>query len=137
MTALTGGEAVTPALAAGLRAVSPDPWNVYGPTETTIYATLDPIGTDEPVPIGRPVDNTHAYVLDAAAAARPVGVTGELYIGGAGVGPRLPRRPALTAERFLPDPAPDHPGARMYRTGDLARWRPTAVSTSSAAPTTR
>jgi non-ribosomal peptide synthetase component F len=71
------------------------------------------------VPIGRPIGNAQVYVLDAARALVPNGVTGELYIGGAGVARGYLRRPSLTAERFVPDPHGDVPGARLFRTGDL------------------
>ncbi|MBX6767451.1 MAG: AMP-binding protein, partial [Actinomadura rubrobrunea] len=100
--------------------------HVYGPTETTTFATFHraspPVrGT---VPIGRPMDNTRVYVLDEATRQPvPVGVPGELYIGGLGVARGYLGRPELTEQRFLPDPY-GPPGARMYRTGDLVRWRP-------------
>ena len=101
--------------------------NTYGPTEATIVATrrelsdLAPGGT---VPIGRPIPGARAYVLDRFLAPVPPGVRGELWIGGAGVARGYLGRPDLTAERFVPDPFADEPGARLYRTGDLAVLRP-------------
>ncbi|GAA2372522.1 amino acid adenylation domain-containing protein [Dactylosporangium salmoneum] len=97
--------------------------NTYGPTETTIIATaaLLDASADRP-PIGRPIDGTSAAVLDRAGRPVPPGVAGELAIGGAGVARGYLGRPALTAERFEPDPL-GPPGARRYRTGDLVRWR--------------
>ncbi|MBO4207984.1 non-ribosomal peptide synthetase [Micromonospora echinofusca] len=105
--------------------------NEYGPTETTVGCCWAewPLGElgPGPLPIGRPNDNTVLRVLDADLALVPVGVTGELYIGGAQVGRGYLGRPDLTAERFVPDPFADVPGARLYRTGDLARYRPDGV----------
>jgi aspartate racemase len=104
--------------------------NTYGPTEATVVATVcqpdDPTGSGGallPVPIGRPLRNTRVYVLDAHRQPVPVGVPGELYIGGDGVARGYLNRPELTAERFLPDPAATNPASRLYRTGDLVRWR--------------
>ncbi|HEX7240849.1 MAG TPA: amino acid adenylation domain-containing protein, partial [Longimicrobiaceae bacterium] len=99
--------------------------NLYGPTEDTIYSTCSVVEPDaERVLVGRPLAGTRAYVLDAALHPAPPGVTGELYLAGAGLARGYAGRPDLTAERFLPDPFPEAPGARMYRTGDLARWLP-------------
>jgi amino acid adenylation domain-containing protein len=98
-------------------------FNGYGPTETTICATLatgwDPERTP---PIGRPISNTQVYVLDTHMRPAPVGVPGELYIGGDGVARGYLRLPELTAVSFVPDPFGDRPGARLYRTGDRVRW---------------
>ncbi|UYK74852.1 amino acid adenylation domain-containing protein [Xanthomonas sacchari] len=125
--ALTGGEALTPALSAALGTRVAQLWNGYGPTETTIYssvARIDPQQTFVHSCIGTPVDNTRIYVLDAARRLVPIGAVGEIHIGGIGVSLGYLNRPELTAERFLPDPFSDQPDARMYRTGDLGRWRP-------------
>ena len=100
-------------------------YNLYGPSETTTFSTWLKISRDmegEPH-IGRPIANTQIYILDALGELVPIGVTGEMYIGGAGVARGYLNRPELTAERFLRNPFSATPGARMYRTGDLARWR--------------
>ncbi|MFI0825161.1 amino acid adenylation domain-containing protein [Streptomyces roseolus] len=124
LRALVGGEAVPPALAERLAATTGRAWNVYGPTETTVWSTahrLEPgAGT---VSIGRPLANTRVYVLDERLRPVPVGVPGDLYLGGDGVARGYRDRPALTAERFLPDPFAPRPGARMYATGDTVRLR--------------
>ena len=97
--------------------------NNYGPTEATVVATSGRIEAGQALHIGRPVSNGTVYLLDEQQRPVPIGVTGELYVGGAGVARGYLNRPELTAERFLRDPFSDDPQARMYRTGDLARWR--------------
>lgn len=122
-----GGEALAPELARSLCERSEAVWNLYGPTETTVWSTRQRLRRggweDGPVPIGRPIANTRIYVLDQAKNPVPVGVAGDLWIGGAGVALGYHGRPELTAERFLPDPFCAEEDARMYYTGDLARWR--------------
>ncbi|MEW6445860.1 MAG: amino acid adenylation domain-containing protein [Pseudomonadota bacterium] len=101
-------------------------YNLYGPSEDTTYSTweLVPSGTMEAVTIGRPIANTQAYILDDRLQPVPIGVTGELYLAGAGVSRGYLKRPELTEERYLRDPFSNDPAARMYRTGDLARYLP-------------
>ena len=117
---LCGGEALPRALADCLLERSERVWNVYGPTETTIWssATRVAIGTG-PIVIGPPIANTQFYLLDQRLHQVPIGVAGELYIGGAGLARGYWKRPELTAERFLPNP---FASGRMYKTGDLGRW---------------
>ena len=101
-------------------------WNTYGPTECSIDVTAqaaDPSVTGGPVPIGRPLPGLKVLVLDPGGTPVPVGVPGELYVGGVGVARGYAGRPDLTAERFVPDPYAAEPGARLYRTGDQVRWR--------------
>jgi amino acid adenylation domain-containing protein len=126
-TLLAGGEELPPELAMkwlrpGLRFV-----NAYGPTETAVIATYGEVTQSafdpaQPVPIGLPSANYQAYVLDPGLAPVPVGVVGELHIGGAGVARGYLNRPELTREKFVPDPF--RPGGRLYKTGDLCRRRP-------------
>ena len=121
--AMSTGEALPRELANDLLGRVGSLWNLYGPTETTIWSTCGRIDSREgPISIGRPVDNTTVYLLDSAGQLVPTGAAGELYIGGFGVGRGYLNRPDLTAERYLPDPYAKEPGARMYRTGDLVRF---------------
>ncbi|GAA1737698.1 amino acid adenylation domain-containing protein [Luedemannella helvata] len=121
VTALVGGEALPLDVARDLRGRVTRLVNVYGPTETTIWSTAWEVPADpREVVIGRPIANTQVHVLDPDGRPAPVGVPGELCVGGAGVARGYLGRPALTAERFVPNPVD---GGRMYRTGDRARWR--------------
>ncbi|WP_330207244.1 amino acid adenylation domain-containing protein [Pseudomonas sp. AM14(2022)] len=97
--------------------------NNYGPTEATVVATSGRIDAGQALHIGKPVSNATVYLLDEQQQPVPLGVTGELYVGGAGVARGYLNRAELSAERFLRDPFSAEPGARLYRTGDLARWR--------------
>lgn len=105
--------------------------NAYGPTENAVitcaYVLAADRGVEEPLPIGPPISNTRAYVLDSYGAPAAIGVSGELYCGGDGVALGYVNRPELTADRFLPDPFSSESGARMYRSGDAARWRADGV----------
>jgi amino acid adenylation domain-containing protein/thioester reductase-like protein len=144
---LCGGEALTNDLAEKLLARGAALWNVYGPTETTIWSTIHRVdsvrsGISNTVPIGRPIANTQIYILDSNLQPVPVGVIGDLYIGGDGVSRGYLNRPELTAERFIPHPFTPLPlgdpltgagwtgvrgrgeGNLIYKTGDLARYLP-------------
>ena len=119
---LCGGEALTAELAGSLLSTGADLWNVYGPTETTIWSTVHQIeqpGTQ--IAIGCPIDNTTAYILDSQQQLLPVGVPGKLYLGGAGLARGYRSAPELTAERFIHPPVAG--GERLYDTGDLATRR--------------
>ena len=126
LKAMVGGEALPGALARRMRELGGPVLNLYGPTETTIWSTamaLDGDDLDAP-PIGRPVWNTTVHVLDKSMQLVPVGVQGDLYIGGIGLADGYLNRPELTAERFLPNPFGE---GRLYKTGDIARWREDGV----------
>jgi amino acid adenylation domain-containing protein len=120
-----GGEAFPRELAAELLAWNIPLWNFYGPTEATVWATNLRVTSADfrgaYVPIGHPMRNVTARVLDEDGAPVPAGSTGELYLGGPGLARGYWKRSDLTAQRFIPDPFSDNPGARLYRTGDLAR----------------
>jgi non-ribosomal peptide synthetase component F len=96
--------------------------NVYGPTECTVDTTVCFIQDSQSASLGVPLPNIRTYVVDSQLFLSPIGVAGELCISGAGVGRGYENQPALTAERFVPDPFSNVPGSRMYRTGDSARW---------------
>src|SRR5450432_712336 len=128
-TILAGGEKLSENHIEKLRNTYPsiEIINGYGPTENTTFSLTYPITDkqiDQPIPIGRPLSHRSAYVLNAQQQLCAVGVVGELYVGGAGVGRGYLNQPDLTVENFLPDPFSSEPGARMYRTGDLARSLP-------------
>ena len=120
---LCGGEALPKELAANLLQRASALWNMYGPTETTIWSTVKQIiNTEEPITIGRPIQNTQIYILNEANRLAEPGATGELVIGGEGVAAGYLNRPELTAERFIDHPFSAVPGAKLYKTGDLARF---------------
>ncbi|WP_257165209.1 non-ribosomal peptide synthetase, partial [Bradyrhizobium sp. SRS-191] len=118
---LCGGEALPPDLALRLADGSSASWNLYGPTETTVWSSLSRIATERRISIGHAIANTQLHVLDDHGELVPVGVAGELYLGGAGLARGYLGRADLTAERFVPSPFGD--GERLYRTGDLVRRR--------------
>jgi len=122
---LCGGEAMPRELANQLLERGAELWNMYGPTETTIWSTLDKIEPrDGALTIGRPIANTQIYLLDRHWQVVPLGVHGALHIGGDGLARGYFQRPELTAEKFIPDAHAQKPGARIYHTGDLARYLP-------------
>ncbi|WP_315758264.1 non-ribosomal peptide synthetase [Bradyrhizobium sp. SZCCHNRI2007] len=124
---LSGGEALASDLARRLGALGSEVWNVYGPTETTVWSARHRLDATDPLPLlGSPIGNTRLYVLDTELNLAPVGVAGELFIGGDGLARGYWKRAALSAGRFIPDPFGSD-GARLYRTGDLARWRADGV----------
>jgi amino acid adenylation domain-containing protein len=137
LRSLCGGEALPLALAQQLCPRSAALWNLYGPSETTVWSTLSRVDARAgPVRIGRPIGNTQVYVLDRQQQVVPVGVAGELYIGGAGLARGYLGRPELTAARFVPNPfvpadaagggredGARGPGSRLYQTGDRVRWQ--------------
>jgi amino acid adenylation domain-containing protein len=121
--ALCGGETLPADLSASLLSeeMFDQVWNLYGPTETTVWSTAARLEKGTTASIGRPLSNTLAYVLDRNMQLAPIGVPGELFIGGSGVARGYLNRPALTAQRFVPNPFGE--GDRLYRTGDIVRWR--------------
>jgi amino acid adenylation domain-containing protein len=116
------GEACPPELVARWRSVTGRIFNAYGPTETSMWVAGTDLDGTRPTTIGRPIANNRIYLLDRYLNRVPVGVVGELYIGGVAVARGYLRQPRLTAERFIPDPHGKVAGARLYRTGDLARY---------------
>jgi amino acid adenylation domain-containing protein len=122
---LCGGEVLSRRLSRRLTESGASVWNLYGPTETTIWSTMYRVEPSErPVYIGRPIANTQIYILDAHMQPVPIGVHGDLYIGGAGLARGYMNRAELTAERLIHNPFSDDPESRLYRTGDRARHRP-------------
>ena len=124
LRALCGGEPLNRDLANQLLERCGELWNMYGPTETTIWSTARRVESGSgPILIGGPIANTEVYILDSRLQPTPVGVPGEIFIGGEGVARGYLKRTELTQERFVADPFCNQPGARMYRTGDSARYR--------------
>ena len=123
---ILGGEAVPPSLARQIKEVMPGELNnMYGPTENTVYSTSHSVDRfDNIIPIGRPLANNSAYILDHRLEPVPLGVVGDLYLAGNQIARGYLNRPDLTAERFIPDPFSLKPGERMYATGDIARYLP-------------
>ena len=133
---LSGGEALPAQLADQLREIAKEVWNLYGPTETTIWSTIYKVGdrlkpTEESsviTPIGCPIGNTEIYILDSYHQPTPISVPGELHIGGVGLARGYLNRPELTQEKFIPNPFEGlhihNQSSRLYKTGDLARYLP-------------
>ena len=125
---LCGGEALSRDLAMHLQKKSREVWNLYGPTETTIWSTVKRLSSDTPfaevISIGHPIANTQIYILDKHLQPVPIGVSGEIHIGGDGLARGYLNRPELTAEKFIADPFSDDSCSRLYKTGDLARYQP-------------
>jgi len=122
---LSGGEPLSSELAEKLLGNSDELWNMYGPTETTIWSTIEKVTSADHITVGKPIDNTHIVILDNNNQLVPIGVPGELCIGGTGVALGYLKRPELTADKFIANPVNtnlEHAGETIYRTGDLARW---------------
>ncbi|MEX3611468.1 MAG: amino acid adenylation domain-containing protein [Burkholderia sp.] len=115
---LCGGEGLPTRLKQRFDEIGTTVWNLYGPTETTIWSTLAKLDANASIHIGRPIANTQAYVLDEDGREQPIGIEGELYLGGAGLAQGYHGQPERTSQAFI-----GHPLGRLYRTGDLARWR--------------
>ncbi|MEP6802071.1 MAG: amino acid adenylation domain-containing protein [Acidobacteriota bacterium] len=121
---LCGGEPLSRDLADALLCRGGSLWNMYGPTETTIWSAVLRVSAGEGLPgIGPPIANTQLYVLDEELSPVPIGVRGEVFIGGTGLARGYWKQPSLTAERFVPDPFRHEHGARLFRTGDVGRFR--------------
>lgn len=119
---LCGGEALSANLRQSFLKTASEAWNLFGPTETTIWSTLSPILEQQPITIGRPIANTQVYVIDSHEKPVPIGVPGELCIGGDGLSRGYLNQPGLTAEKFVENPFLAN--TKIYKTGDLARWLP-------------
>jgi len=123
LVVLCGGEALSRSLADSLLSCAKIVWNMYGPTESTIWSSVFEVRAgNEPVSIGRPIGNTQMYILDEALQPTPIGVSGELYIGGDGLARGYLGRDALTAEKFVRNPFSEDENTRLYKTGDLCRY---------------
>jgi len=120
---LCGGEALPKDLVGKLTARTSQLWNMYGPTETTIWSTVKLIESDENITIGKPIANTQVYIVDENMNSLTDGEIGEIIIGGDGVAAGYLNRPELTAERFIDNPFSGKPGDKMYRTGDLGKYQ--------------
>ena len=117
------GEPIPLRVLEGLDTINTKVRNLYGPTEDTTYSTISVLEKGKPITIGKPISNTRIYIgIDGALS--PIGVTGEVYIGGAGLARGYLNKPELTREKFIKDPFSKETGARLYRTGDLGRWLP-------------
>jgi len=124
LKALCGGEAMPPELAREMIPRCSTLWNLYGPTETTIWSTVSRVrSVENRIPIGRPIANTQVYIVDDQLRQLPAGATGELLIGGEGLARGYLNQPELTAERFIPNPFNPDLTSRLYKTGDLCRFR--------------
>jgi non-ribosomal peptide synthetase component F len=122
---LCGGEALPHNLSQQLLERCDSLWNLYGPTETTIWSAVYRVKREDGVAyVGSAIANTQIYILDKYLNPVPIGITGELYIAGDGLARSYFNRPELTAEKFIPNPFSSKPGARLYKTGDLARYLP-------------
>jgi len=119
---LSTGEALPNELAQKLSSNLAKAWNLYGPTETTIYSTIQPLTCGQFINLGRPLNNTELYILDDHFQPVPIGVVGELYIGGVGLARGYLGRPDLTKERFVQNPFSKNQNLRLYKTGDLCRY---------------
>lgn len=121
---LCGGEALSHELASSLLGCCGELWNMYGPTETTVWSTISRIcDLKTPITVGHPIANTQIYILDPQQQPTPIGVRGELHIGGEGLADGYWRRPDLTSEKFIANPLNEEDSPRLYKTGDLASWR--------------
>ncbi|MGG4217621.1 amino acid adenylation domain-containing protein, partial [Paenibacillus jamilae] len=120
MKMLCGGEALSETLKSYFVHNNGDAWNMFGPTETTIWSTIQTITADKPISIGKPIANTQIYILDQQLRPVPIGFPGELFISGNGLARGYLNQPALTDEKFIDNPF--KPGTKLYRTGDLCRW---------------
>ena len=121
---LCGGETLPIGLQHAFHQTGCESWNLFGPTETTIWSTVQKITDESAVSIGRPIANTQVYVVDSSKQLAAIGVVGELWIGGVGVAQGYWNRPELTKEKFVTNPFSEDPTSRVYKTGDLARWLP-------------